>query len=41
MLGQAMAAVGGIADEVGVLIAGMFGGSTPFEPELCESEDAE
>ena len=41
VLAQAMASVGGIADEVGVLIAGMFGGSTPFEAELSESEDAE
>ena len=41
VLGQAMAAVGGIADEVGVLIAGVFGGSTPHEAELSESEDAE
>ena len=40
-LGQAMAAVGGLADEVGVLLAGMFGGTTPFPAEVSESEDAE
>ena len=40
-LGQAMAAVGGLADEVGVLLAGMFGGTTPFPAEVTESEDAE
>lgn len=41
VLAQAMAAVGGLADEVGVLIAGMFGGATPFEAEVRESEDAD
>lgn len=41
VLGQAMAAVGGLADEVGVLIAGVFGGTTPFPAEVTESEDAD
>ncbi|HEY8302139.1 MAG TPA: hypothetical protein VIG48_09580 [Jatrophihabitans sp.] len=41
VLGQAMAAVGGLADEVGVLLAGMFGGSTPLPAEVPEPEEAE
>ncbi len=41
VLTQAMAAVGGLADEVGVLLASMFGGETPFEVEVTESEDAD
>jgi hypothetical protein len=39
VLAQAMAAVGGLADEIGVLLASMFGGETPFEVEVSESED--
>jgi hypothetical protein len=41
VLAQALRAVGGVADDVGLLLAGMFGGSTPFPAETSSaSEDA-
>lgn len=41
VLAQAVAAVGGVAEDIGLLLAGMFGGSTPFPAEVQPtSEDA-
>jgi hypothetical protein len=41
VLAQALRAVGGVADDVGLLLAGMFGGATPFPAEASTaSEDA-
>jgi hypothetical protein len=40
VLAQALAAVGGVADDIGLLLAGVYGGSTPFPAEENESEDA-
>jgi hypothetical protein len=41
VLAQAMRSVAGVADDVGLLLAGMFGGATPFPAETCAaSEDA-
>ncbi|HSY14832.1 MAG TPA: hypothetical protein VK816_02515 [Jatrophihabitantaceae bacterium] len=41
VLAQAMLGVGGLADNVGVLLAGMFGGYTPCAPiEEVSEEDA-
>ena len=38
-LGQACLAVGGVSDDIGMLLAAMFGGETPF-PAL-DTEDQE
>lgn len=40
VLAQAMHSVGGVADNVGMLLAGMYGGATPYTAEAAESEDA-
>jgi hypothetical protein len=40
VLAQAMQAVGSVANKVGVLIAGMYGGATPYPAGSEESEDA-
>lgn len=41
VLAQALTAVGGVADDIGLLLAGMFGGETPFPAEAQPtSEDA-
>lgn len=41
VLAQAVNAVGGVADDIGLLLAGMFGGATPFPAELePTNEDA-
>lgn len=41
VLRQALRAVGGVADDIGLLLAGMFGGSTPFPAHVQPtSEDA-
>ncbi len=41
VLAQALRAVGGVADDIGLLLAGMFGGRTPFPVEAEPSnEDA-
>lgn len=41
VLRQALRAVGGVADDIGLLLAGMFGGSTPFPAQAQPtSEDA-
>jgi len=40
VLAQAINAVGGVADDIGLLLAGMFNGVTPFPAETPESEDA-
>lgn len=41
VLAQALTAVGGVADDIGLLLAGVFGGSTPFPAESTPtSEDA-
>lgn len=37
---QALSAVGDVADDIGVPLASMFGGSTPFDLAESESEDA-
>jgi hypothetical protein len=37
-LGVACEAVGGVADDVGTLIAAMFGGATPFPPAAASDE---
>ena len=41
MLAQALQAVGAVADDIGVLLASMFGGWTPFPVEESTSEDEE
>lgn len=41
VLAQAVEAVGNVADDIGLLLAGVFGGSTPYPVELPESEDEE
>ena len=41
VLGQALDSVGGVADDIGLLLAGVFGGATPFPASsVPESEDA-
>lgn len=40
VLSQALVAVGGLADDVGGLLAQMFGGVTPYPAEHLQSEDA-
>lgn len=41
VLGQAMRAVGGVADDIGMLLAAMFNGSTPYPAtEQPTTEDA-
>ncbi len=41
VLAQALTAVRNIADDIGLLLAGMYGGRTPLEPAAtAESEDA-
>lgn len=40
VLSQALKAVAGVADDIGLLIAGMFNGETPYPAEAPESEDA-
>jgi hypothetical protein len=40
VLVQAMTAVGGLADDVGMLLAQMFGGATPYPADQPQSEDA-
>jgi hypothetical protein len=41
VLQQALRAVGGVADDIGLLLASMFGGATPFPAEVQPtSEDA-
>lgn len=39
VLAQAMRAVGGVADDIGLLLAGMYGASTPYPAEDCKSQD--
>lgn len=39
VLAQAMQAVGGVASDIGVLVAAMFGGCTPFDPEVSSAEE--
>jgi hypothetical protein len=39
VLAQAIHAVGGVAEDVGPLLAAMFDGSTPFPAEVPEPED--
>jgi hypothetical protein len=39
-LRQALQAVGGVADSIGLLLAGMFGGATPFPAESSVDEAA-
>lgn len=41
VLAQALNAVGGVAADIGLLVAGMFGGSTPFPAETPEHEGEE
>jgi hypothetical protein len=40
VLAQALNAVGGVADDIGLLLAGMFNGSTPYPAEQPEPEEA-
>jgi hypothetical protein len=40
VLRQALTAVGGVADSVGMLVASVFDGQTPYPVERPESEDA-
>ena len=40
VLAQALVAVGGVADDIGPLLASMFDGSTPYDAVESESEDA-
>ena len=40
VLRQALVAVGGVADSVGMLVASVFDGRTPYPIERPESEDA-
>ena len=40
VLAQALNAVGGVADDIGLLLAGMFNGTTPHPVPDSESEDA-
>ena len=40
VLAQALAAVGGVADDIGPLLASMFDGSTPYDAVESASEDA-
>jgi hypothetical protein len=39
-LRQALQSVGGVADDIGVLLAGMYGGSTPYPVESSVDEQA-
>jgi hypothetical protein len=39
VLAQALRAVGAVADDVGVLLAGMYGGATPFPAALEPDEE--
>jgi hypothetical protein len=39
-LRQALQSVGGVADDIGLLLAGMYGGSTPFPVESSVDEEA-
>lgn len=41
VLRQALNAVSGAADDIGTLLAAMFGGQTPYAAEVPDSEDAE
>jgi hypothetical protein len=41
VLAQAIDAVGNVADDIGVLLASMFGGSTPYPVKLPEPENEE
>ena len=38
VLAQAMKSVGGVANDIGVLMAGVFGGATPYPVEQDEDE---
>ena len=40
VLAQAMNAVGNVADDIGTLLAAVFGGVTPFKHEVPDSEEA-
>ncbi|HJQ42213.1 MAG TPA: hypothetical protein VJ831_03945 [Jatrophihabitantaceae bacterium] len=40
VLAQAMNAVGNVADDIGTLLAAVFGGATPFKHEVPDSEEA-
>ena len=40
VLCQAVHAVGGVADDIGLLLASMFNGSTPYPAEEPQAEDA-
>ncbi|MEO9137680.1 MAG: hypothetical protein ABI345_01295 [Jatrophihabitans sp.] len=40
VLAQALVAVGGIAEDIGSLLAVMFDGRTPFAPELSSSQES-
>jgi hypothetical protein len=40
VLAQAMQSVGGVADDIGLFLASMFGGATPYAPAEPQSEDA-
>jgi hypothetical protein len=39
VLAQAVDAVSGVANDVGVLVAGMFGGGTPFPAEVATHQE--
>jgi hypothetical protein len=39
VLAQAVDAVSGVANDVGVLVAGMFGGGTPFPAEVATDQE--
>jgi hypothetical protein len=39
VLAQALDAVGGTAAQIGTLVAAMFGGGTPFDPEVEGAEE--
>ena len=41
VLAQALNAVGNVADDIGILLASMFGGSTPYPAEQPDSADEE
>ena len=39
VLQQALRSVGGVAEDIGLLLAGMYGGSTPFPAEAVPAHD--
>lgn len=40
VLAQALRSVAGVADDIGLLLASMFNGATPFPTQEAQSEDA-